>query len=240
MGKPVPSSTVTRRTAAAPTPNGLSPGRRPALRLQRELALDVPARMVWACPTACALARCLLGLSASRAGRADAPCVRERSCRRLVGRRLLTASARPFDQPGGDRRMPSSSAPVRAPGVWDVIVVGAGRAGAAAGVAAEDGCHAAARARRRPPLQDLRRGSRRSLSLRPASWPPLEVFDTAGLFTFHAGRHRERTPRLECSDLCRGLPRGLSAPGGPGQYRNLMPVLTATLHGSRERPSAPS
>ncbi|MFD5161622.1 geranylgeranyl reductase family protein [Streptomyces hawaiiensis] len=95
--------------------------------------------------------------------------------------------------------MPPPSTPSRAPGTWDVIVVGAGPAGAtAARVAAENGCATLLLERATIPRYKTCGGGLIGASL--AALPPglpLKVYDTAGHFTFAHNGHKERT--LACS-----------------------------------------
>ncbi|MEV2253493.1 geranylgeranyl reductase family protein [Streptomyces sp. NPDC050147] len=87
------------------------------------------------------------------------------------------------------------STPARAPAVWDVIVVGAGPAGAtAARVAAENGCETLLLERAAIPRYKTCGGGLIGASL--AALPPglpLNVHDTAGQFTFTLNGRRERT-----------------------------------------------
>ncbi|PGH50006.1 geranylgeranyl reductase family protein, partial [Streptomyces sp. Ru87] len=95
------------------------------------------------------------------------------------------------------------STPARAPGTWDVIVVGAGPAGAtAARVAAENGCETLLLERAAIPRYKTCGGGLIGASL--AALPPglpLNVFDTAHRFTFTLGGRRERT-RTSASPTC--------------------------------------
>ncbi|NYV77192.1 geranylgeranyl reductase family protein, partial [Streptomyces sp. UH6] len=85
--------------------------------------------------------------------------------------------------------------PTRTPGTWDVIVVGAGPAGAtAARVAAEHGCETLLLERAAIPRYKTCGGGLIGASL--AALPrglPLKVHDTAGHFTFSLNGRRERT-----------------------------------------------
>lgn len=85
--------------------------------------------------------------------------------------------------------------PSRAPGTWDVIVVGAGPAGAtAARVAAENGCRTLLLERAAIPRYKTCGGGLIGASL--AALPPglpLKVYDTAGRFTFAHNGRRQRT-----------------------------------------------
>ncbi|MET9513882.1 geranylgeranyl reductase family protein [Streptomyces sp. NPDC002994] len=91
--------------------------------------------------------------------------------------------------------MPPPYAPTRAPGTWDVIVVGAGPAGAtAARVAAENGCETLLLERAAIPRYKTCGGGLIGASL--AALPPglpLNIHDTAGQFTFALNGRRERT-----------------------------------------------
>lgn len=91
--------------------------------------------------------------------------------------------------------MPPPFAPTRTPGTWDVIVVGAGPAGAtAARVAAENGCETLLLERAAIPRYKTCGGGLIGASL--AALPsglPLHVYDTAGQFTFSLSGRRERT-----------------------------------------------
>ncbi|MGI5372445.1 geranylgeranyl reductase family protein [Streptomyces iakyrus] len=91
--------------------------------------------------------------------------------------------------------MPPSSAPSRAPGTWDVIVVGAGPAGAtAARIAAGKGCKTLLLERAAIPRYKTCGGGLIGASL--AALPPglpLKVYDTAGQFTFAHNGRKERT-----------------------------------------------
>ncbi|MFH9008636.1 geranylgeranyl reductase family protein [Streptomyces afghaniensis] len=91
--------------------------------------------------------------------------------------------------------MPPPSTPARTPGTWDVIVVGAGPAGAtAARVAAEKGCATLLLERAAIPRYKTCGGGLIGASL--AALPPglpLRVYDTAGQFTFSLNGRRERT-----------------------------------------------
>jgi geranylgeranyl reductase family protein len=91
--------------------------------------------------------------------------------------------------------MPPPSAPTRTPGTWDVIVVGAGPAGAtAARVAAEQGCETLPLERAAIPRYKTWGGGLIGASL--AALPPglpLNVYDTARQFTFSLNGRRERT-----------------------------------------------
>jgi geranylgeranyl reductase family protein len=95
--------------------------------------------------------------------------------------------------------MPSFSAPARAPGIWDVIVVGAGPAGAtAARVAAENGCQTLLLERAAIPRYKTCGGGLIGASL--AALPPglpLNIYDTARQVTFSLNGRKERT--LDCS-----------------------------------------
>ncbi|MEU6161412.1 geranylgeranyl reductase family protein [Streptomyces sp. NPDC047130] len=90
---------------------------------------------------------------------------------------------------------PPASAPTRTTGTWDVIVVGAGPAGAtAARVAAENGCRTLLLERAAIPRYKTCGGGLIGASL--AALPPdlnLQVHDTAGRFTFSHNGRRERT-----------------------------------------------
>lgn len=92
---------------------------------------------------------------------------------------------------------PSNSTP--APGTWDVIVIGAGPAGAtAARVAAENGCRTLLLERAVIPRYKTCGGGLIGASL--AALPPglpLNVYDTAGRFTFSLNGTKERT--LDCA-----------------------------------------
>lgn len=85
--------------------------------------------------------------------------------------------------------------PARAPGIWDVIVVGAGPAGAtAARVAAENGCETLLLERAAIPRYKTCGGGLIGASL--AALPPglpLNVHDTARQFTFTLNGRREHT-----------------------------------------------
>lgn len=87
------------------------------------------------------------------------------------------------------------STPARAPAIWDVIVVGAGPAGAtAARVAAESGCETLLLERAAIPRYKTCGGGLIGASL--AALPPglpLNIHDTAGQFTFTLNGRRERT-----------------------------------------------
>ncbi|MEU1932856.1 geranylgeranyl reductase family protein [Streptomyces coeruleorubidus] len=87
------------------------------------------------------------------------------------------------------------SAPTRTPGTWDVIVVGAGPAGAtAARVAAENGCETLLLERAVIPRYKTCGGGLIGASL--AALPPdlpLNIYDTARQFTFSLNGRRERT-----------------------------------------------
>ncbi|WP_079277663.1 geranylgeranyl reductase family protein [Streptomyces sp. CB03234] len=87
------------------------------------------------------------------------------------------------------------SVPARTPGTWDVIVVGAGPAGAtAARVAAESGCETLLLERAAIPRYKTCGGGLIGASL--AALPPglpLKVYDTARQFTFALNGRRERT-----------------------------------------------
>ncbi|CAM5380880.1 geranylgeranyl reductase family protein [Streptomyces coeruleorubidus] len=87
------------------------------------------------------------------------------------------------------------SAPTRTPGTWDVIVVGAGPAGAtAARVAAENGCRTLLLERAAIPRYKTCGGGLIGASL--AALPPdlpLNIYDTARQFTFSLNGRRERT-----------------------------------------------
>jgi geranylgeranyl reductase family protein len=91
--------------------------------------------------------------------------------------------------------MPSPSTPTRTAGVWDVIVVGAGPAGAtAARVAAENGCETLLLERAAVPRYKTCGGGLIGASL--AALPPglpLRVYDTARQFTFSLDGRDERT-----------------------------------------------
>lgn len=95
--------------------------------------------------------------------------------------------------------MPSPPSPTRASGTWDVIVVGAGPAGAtAARVAAEHGCRTLLLERAAIPRYKTCGGGLIGASL--AALPPglpLKVYDTAGQFTFSINGRKERT--LTCA-----------------------------------------
>ncbi|MFF5973429.1 geranylgeranyl reductase family protein [Streptomyces sp. NPDC012769] len=95
--------------------------------------------------------------------------------------------------------MPPPPVPTRAPGTWDVIVVGAGPAGAtAARVAAEHGCRTLLLERAAIPRYKTCGGGLIGASL--AALPPglpLKVYDTARQFTFALDGRRERT--LTCA-----------------------------------------
>ncbi|WP_228992832.1 geranylgeranyl reductase family protein [Streptomyces sp. DH8] len=95
--------------------------------------------------------------------------------------------------------MPPPSAPTRAPGIWDVIVVGAGPAGAtAARAAAENGCETLLLERAAIPRYKTCGGGLIGASL--AALPPglpLNIYDTAHQFTFSLNGRKERT--LDCS-----------------------------------------
>jgi geranylgeranyl reductase family protein len=95
--------------------------------------------------------------------------------------------------------MPSPSPLARTSGTWDVIVVGAGPAGAtAARVAAENGCRTLLLERAAIPRYKTCGGGLVGASL--AALPPglpLKVHDTAGRFTFSLNGTKERT--LTCS-----------------------------------------
>lgn len=89
----------------------------------------------------------------------------------------------------------SPSAPARAPGIWDVIVVGAGPAGAtAARVAAENGCETLLLERAAIPRYKTCGGGLigASLAALPAGLT-LNVYDTARQFTFSLNGRKERT-----------------------------------------------
>ncbi|MFH9067593.1 geranylgeranyl reductase family protein [Streptomyces coeruleorubidus] len=87
------------------------------------------------------------------------------------------------------------SAPTRTPGTWDVIVVGAGPAGAtAARVSAENGCRTLLLERAAIPRYKTCGGGLIGASL--AALPPdlpLNIYDTARQFTFSLNGRRERT-----------------------------------------------
>ncbi|MFK4071185.1 geranylgeranyl reductase family protein [Streptomyces sp. NPDC029674] len=91
--------------------------------------------------------------------------------------------------------MPPPPTPSRTPGTWDVIVVGAGPAGAtAARVAAENGCTTLLLERATIPRYKTCGGGLIGASL--AALPPglsLKVYDTARQFTFAHNGRRERT-----------------------------------------------
>ncbi|WP_320779904.1 geranylgeranyl reductase family protein [Streptomyces sp. CRN 30] len=95
--------------------------------------------------------------------------------------------------------MPPPYTPTRAPGTWDVIVVGAGPAGAtAARVAAAQGCETLLLERASIPRYKTCGGGLVGASL--AALPPglpLKVHDTAGRFTFALNGTKTRT--LTCS-----------------------------------------
>ncbi|MDG9683077.1 geranylgeranyl reductase family protein [Streptomyces sp. DH18] len=95
--------------------------------------------------------------------------------------------------------MPPPSVPARAPGIWDVIVVGAGPAGAtAARVAAEKGCETLLLERAAIPRYKTCGGGLIGASL--AALPPglpLNIYDTARQLTFSLNGREERT--LDCS-----------------------------------------
>ncbi|MFE0801341.1 geranylgeranyl reductase family protein [Streptomyces sp. NPDC058812] len=95
--------------------------------------------------------------------------------------------------------MPPPPAPARTSGTWDVIVVGAGPAGAtAARVAAENGCKTLLLERAAIPRYKTCGGGLIGASL--AALPPglpLKVYDKAGRFTFALDGRRERT--LSCT-----------------------------------------
>ncbi|WP_228922755.1 geranylgeranyl reductase family protein [Streptomyces sp. DH7] len=95
--------------------------------------------------------------------------------------------------------MPPPSVPARAPGIWDVIVVGAGPAGAtAARVAAEKGCETLLLERAAIPRYKTCGGGLIGASL--AALPPglpLNIYDTARQLTFSLNGRKERT--LDCS-----------------------------------------
>jgi geranylgeranyl reductase family protein len=98
---------------------------------------------------------------------------------------------------------PPIPTPTRAPGIWDVIVVGAGPAGAtAARVAAESGCTTLLLERAAIPRYKTCGGGLigASLAALPAGLP-LNVFDTARQFTFTLDGRRERT-RTSASPTC--------------------------------------
>ncbi|MGW7072880.1 geranylgeranyl reductase family protein [Streptomyces sp. NPDC054855] len=94
---------------------------------------------------------------------------------------------------------PSIPTPTPAPGSWDVIVVGAGPAGAtAARVAAEHGCETLLLERATIPRYKTCGGGLIGASL--AALPPglpLNIYDTAGQFTFSLNGTKERT--LTCA-----------------------------------------
>ncbi|MFC4464540.1 geranylgeranyl reductase family protein [Streptomyces xiangluensis] len=99
--------------------------------------------------------------------------------------------------------MPPPSAPTRAPGIWDVIVVGAGPAGAtAARVAAEHGCQTLLLERAAIPRYKTCGGGLigASLSALPPSLP-LNIYDTARQFTFSLNGRRERTLASACPTI---------------------------------------
>ncbi|MGW7440150.1 geranylgeranyl reductase family protein [Streptomyces sp. NPDC054849] len=83
----------------------------------------------------------------------------------------------------------------RTPATWDVIVIGAGPAGAtAARVAAESGCQTLLLERAAIPRYKTCGGGLIGASI--AALPPglpVKVYDTAGQFTFALNGHRERT-----------------------------------------------
>ncbi|MCT9138647.1 geranylgeranyl reductase family protein [Streptomyces violarus] len=91
--------------------------------------------------------------------------------------------------------MPPPSTPTRTPRTWDVIVVGAGPAGAtAARVAAENGCETLLLERAAIPRYKTCGGGLIGASL--AALPPalpLNIYDTARQFTFSLNGRRERT-----------------------------------------------
>ncbi|MFD5102117.1 geranylgeranyl reductase family protein [Streptomyces albidochromogenes] len=91
--------------------------------------------------------------------------------------------------------MPPPPLPSRTPGTWDVIVIGAGPAGAtAARVAAEKGCETLLLERAAIPRYKTCGGGLIGASL--AALPPglpLNVYDTARRFTFALNGRRERT-----------------------------------------------
>jgi geranylgeranyl reductase family protein len=91
--------------------------------------------------------------------------------------------------------MPPPSTPTRTPRTWDVIVVGAGPAGAtAARVAAENGCTTLLLERAAIPRYKTCGGGLIGASL--AALPPclpLKVYDTARQFTFTHNGDKERT-----------------------------------------------
>ncbi|MFH9817115.1 geranylgeranyl reductase family protein [Streptomyces sp. NPDC017230] len=91
--------------------------------------------------------------------------------------------------------MPPPSPPTRTPGTWDVIVVGAGPAGAtAARVAAENGCETLLLERAAIPRYKTCGGGLIGASL--AALPPglpLNIYDTARQFTFSLNGRRQRT-----------------------------------------------
>ncbi|MFJ3583322.1 geranylgeranyl reductase family protein [Streptomyces sp. NPDC090127] len=95
------------------------------------------------------------------------------------------------------------SAPARPPGTWDVIVVGAGPAGAtAARVAAAAGCETLLLERATIPRYKTCGGGLIGASL--AALPPglpLKVYDTAGHFTFALNGHAERTLTSRCPTI---------------------------------------
>lgn len=99
--------------------------------------------------------------------------------------------------------MPSPPSPARTPRTWDVIVVGAGPAGAtAARVAALNGCETLLLERATVPRYKTCGGGLIGASL--AALPPglpLKVHDTARQFTFTLNGRRERT-RTSTSPTC--------------------------------------
>ncbi|MER7702345.1 geranylgeranyl reductase family protein [Kitasatospora sp. NPDC097605] len=99
--------------------------------------------------------------------------------------------------------MSPSSGLTRRPGIWDVIVVGAGPAGTtAARVAAENGCRTLLLERATIPRYKTCGGGLIGASL--AALPPglsLNVHDTAGRFTFGLNGRRERTLASACPTI---------------------------------------